>query len=355
MDAIVGRPRGRLREPGRRAIGRLISAEAQAPDSPVFVHFERILHLSETDGQRAESERMATYSADDLALTALLKIVPGGYRLIDLSDQRFVGVRDRFQRLALKHLGPRPSLVGFVGPDQDALAAASAAAEWAGHNLVPSAIQRRVQPGVVVIASNPPPGTEAGLVAGAPVKTAIWTVDGGRLRSPGRPPGSPSPGLVRGAVASLERGEGPPSIGKIDVAERALMSGKPRRRSFTLGGGAGIGILLVGYLLLRTVPGLLFGRSQQNGTNACTAQNCVVLGSADSGKTVAVDQGMLVVVQLPAGGTGAGCTLLDSAAAVLQFEGCALDSARETDSYRAATPGTATLRRDGFIATVTVR
>ncbi|HEV1998383.1 MAG TPA: hypothetical protein VGR61_09685 [Candidatus Dormibacteraeota bacterium] len=30
----------------------------------------------------------ATYSADDLALAALLKIVPGGYRVIDVNDER---------------------------------------------------------------------------------------------------------------------------------------------------------------------------------------------------------------------------------------------------------------------------
>ena len=298
---------------------------------------------------------MATYSADDLALAALLKIVPGGFRLIDINDERFVGVRDKFQRLALKHLGPKPCLVGFVGPGQDALVAATAVATWAARNLVPTAIQRRVQPGVVVVAMDLAPGTAAGVVAAAPVKTAIWTVENGRLRSSGRPPGAPSPALVRGAVASLERGEGPPSIGKIDVAERALMSGRPRRRSFTLGGGATIGILVVGYLLLRTVPGLLFGRPQQDRTGVCATQNCVVLSSADDGRAVMIDRGTQLLVQLPVAAPGQGCTLTDSAVAVLAFQGCSLDSSRETDAYRAIAPGTATLGRDGFSASITVR
>ncbi|HEV1998382.1 MAG TPA: hypothetical protein VGR61_09680 [Candidatus Dormibacteraeota bacterium] len=245
--------------------------------------------------------------------------------------------------------------MGFVGAEQDARGAATAAAEWAAHNLVPTAIQRRVQPGVLVIAKDPGPATEPGLVAGAPARTAIWTVENGRLRSPGRPPGSPSPGLVRGAVASLERGEGPPSIGKIDIAERALMSGRPSRRSFTLGGGGVIVIFVVGYLLLRTVPGLLFGHQQQDRSGVCTTQNCVVLGGADDGRVVALDRGTQLLVQLPAAAAGQGCTLTDSAAAVLAFQGCQLDGSRETDAYRAIAAGTATLGRDGFSVSITVR
>jgi hypothetical protein len=294
---------------------------------------------------------MAEYSADDLALAALLKIVPGGYRLVDINDDRFPGVRDRFQRLALKHLGPRPSLVGFVGPGQDPVAAATAASAWAARNLVPTAIQKRVQPGVVVIAKDPPPGTPTGMLPGVPARTAIWTVANGRLQSSGRPPGAPAASLVRGAVASLERGDGPPSIGKIDVAERALMSGRRTRRSFTLGGGAGIGIFLVGYLLLRTLPGLFVPHQQQDRTGAC-AQNCVVLGEGDAGRAVVVSQGSEVVVQLPAAGQG--CSVATSDNGVLQFQSCALDT-RETDAYRAVSPGTATLSRGGFTTTVTVR
>src|SRR5947209_20053494 len=103
---------------------------------------------------------MASYSADDLALAALLKIVPAGYRLVDVTDTRFPGVRDKFVRLALKHVGPRPSLVGFCGPDQDPVAAAGAAAAWAAANLGPTAIQRRVDPGVVVVTLEPPAGVE---------------------------------------------------------------------------------------------------------------------------------------------------------------------------------------------------
>jgi hypothetical protein len=303
---------------------------------------------------------MASYSADDLALAALLKIVPGGYRLIDVTDSRFPGVRDRFVRLALKHVGPRPSLVGFCGPDQDPVAAATAAAGWAAANLQPTAIQRRVDPGVVVIALEPPPGVEAGMVRDLPAKTAIWTVHGGRLRSPGRPPGSPGPKLVAGAVASLERGAPPPSIGQIDVAERALMSGRSNRRSFTLGGGATIGLLVVGYLLLRIVPGLFFPRGQQappRQAAGCAAPDCITLGPGDNGRQVTALPGTLVLVVLPQAGGPAGC-FQDSDPAVLQLVQCTTTggSAPEVGgTYRAVNPGAAVLSRDQYSVTVTVR
>jgi hypothetical protein len=302
---------------------------------------------------------MASYSADDLALAALLKIVPAGYRLIDVTDGRFPGVRDRFVRLALKHVGPRPSLVGFCGPDQDPVAAATAAAAWAAANLVPTAIQRRVDPGVVVIALDPAAGVEPGMVRGVPVKTAIWTVHGGRVRSPGRPPGSPAPRLVTGAVVSLERGAPPPSIGQVDVAERALMYGRSNRRSFTLGGGATVGLLIAGYLLLRIVPGLFLPRGQQGPPReaaGCVAPDCISLGPGDNGRQVTAPPGTLVLVVLPQAGGAAGC-FEDSDPAVLQLVQCTTTggSAPEVGgTYRAANPGAAVLSRDQYAVTVTV-
>jgi hypothetical protein len=298
------------------------------------------------------------YSADDLALAALLRIVPGGYRLVDASDQRFVGVRDRFVRLAMRHVGPRPSLVGFCGPDQDPRAAAAAAAGWASPNLVPTAIQRRVEPGVVVVALHPPAGVAAGRVAGSPVRTAIWTVRDGRARTPARPPGSPSPRLLRQAVASLERGEPPPSIGTIDVAERALMYGRGTRRGFTFGGGAGIIVVLLVLFGLRVLPGFLAGRSPGRGGQGqgpCAGvASCVEIGPGSNGTALAVPGGSRVVVRLSG---QAGC-LEDSAPAVLVFEECITtggDPAEVVSVYRAAAPGRAELGRAGFSVSVSVR
>jgi hypothetical protein len=301
---------------------------------------------------------MATYSADDLALAALLKIVPGGYRLIDTSDTRFLGVREHFTRLALRHVGAKPSLVGFCGPDQDPRVAAASAAGWASRNLVATAIQRRVDPGVLVIALEPPPGVDPGMVRGLPARTAIWSVEGGRLRAAGRPPGSPSPRLVGGAVAALERGDPPPSIGQIDVAERSLMYGHRSRRSFTLGGGAGIATLIAVYFLLRFLPALLFPRGPaqaQRQSPGCVAPACVNLGPVDSGRRLTLPAGTEVLVTLPRGGSQACIT--DSDTAVLQLEQCTTtggDNAATVGLFRAAASGTATLSGDQFQVTVVV-
>jgi hypothetical protein len=124
-------------------------------------------------------------ATDDLARAALLRIVPSGYRLIDEHDERFTGIREKFVRLALKHLGGKPSLVGFVDAGVDAQEAARAAAAWAAQNLTPSAIQRRVDPGVLVIAVNG--AATAGPVPGAAVSSAVWTVaPDGRVETAGR-------------------------------------------------------------------------------------------------------------------------------------------------------------------------
>ena len=303
---------------------------------------------------------MTNYSADDLALAALLRIVPGGYRLVDVSDGRFVGVRDRFVRLALRHLGPKPSLVGFCGPDQDPREAAAAAAGWAAQNLRPSAIQRRVQPGVLVIALDPPAGVDSGRVAGLPVHASIWTVTGDRARTPSRPPGAPAPRLLKQAVASMARGEPPPSIGTIDVAERALMSGRSSRRNFTLGSGAGLGAVIVVFVLLRFLPGLLFGRgpAQPPQNTGCTApQGCVSLGPASNGSTVRVPAGSIVFLRLPGPGDGQDGCPQDSDTRVLEFQQCTTTGGNPGEVialYRAAAGGTARLTRPGFALSVVV-
>lgn len=200
------------------------------------------------------SQRVTPYTADDLALTALLRIVPTGYRLIDVGDTRFGGVREKFVRLALRHVGPRPSLVGFVEPDADAAAAARAAADWAAQNLVPNAIQRRVTPSVLVVA--PLSQAAAGPVADTPVRASVLVVDEGARVRGGTPPGCPSPQVIRDAAARLERGEPAPSIGSIDVAERTLMYGRGRRGFYDSPVLTIVGVLAVLGLLSR-VPRLL--------------------------------------------------------------------------------------------------
>jgi len=301
---------------------------------------------------------MPAYSADDLALAALLRIVPTGYRLIDVSDTRFPGVREKFTRLALRHLGPHPTLVGFCGPDQDPREAALAAARWAAENLRPTAIQRRVDPAVLVVALEPPPGVEGGSVPGAPARSTIWTVRGGRLASPARPRGVPPARLVRDAAASLERGEPPPSIGTIDVAERTLMVGRPRGRRLSLGGGAGIVIVIAALLALRYLPVLLPRPPGVAPGNQCPPAGCTALGPQDNGRVVQVTQGALVTVTVPlAGGTPAGC-FTDSDPAVLQLRQCTTvegGSPALVALYTAAGPGSATLSLEGYSVTLVVR
>ena len=304
---------------------------------------------------------MSTYSADDLALAALLRIVPGGYRLVGPTDERFVGIRDKFTRLALRHLGPKPSLVGFCSAGQDPLPAAAALAGWAAQNLRPSAIQRHVDPGVVVVCLDPPAGVDPGRVPGLAVHTSIWVVTGGRVSAPSRPPGAPAARLVKEAVAALERGDGPPSIGTIDVAERALMAGRSSRRTFTLGGGAGLGAVILVFLLLRLLPGIL-ARPAPAPTpgqeNVCAAaQGCFSLGSASNGTTARVAPGSVVVLRLSAPGGGQDGCLQDSDPAVLELQQCTAtggDTGEVLAVYRALARGSANLSRAGFRVTVEV-
>jgi hypothetical protein len=65
----------------------------------------------------------------------------------------------------------------------------------------------------------------AGLVNGAAVPAAVWTVDSaaGKVQATGRPPGSPSAGDLKHAADALMRGEPAPSLGELDLAERGLM------------------------------------------------------------------------------------------------------------------------------------
>ncbi|MHB8509800.1 MAG: hypothetical protein ACYDGR_14330 [Candidatus Dormibacteria bacterium] len=195
---------------------------------------------------------------DGLARAVLLRVLPTGYRLVDPGDVRFGEVRAPFLRLALRHLGPRPSLLGFCEVGVDVESAARGLAAWASTNFVPNAIQKRLSPSVVVIAIDPPPSIRPGLIAGAAVPTAIWTVAAdGSVQAASRPPGAPAPGLVRRAAAELTRGAEPPTIGQLDVAERTVMAGSVGRGYADTGGLyllLGVGAVL---FALRTLGTLL--------------------------------------------------------------------------------------------------
>ena len=226
------------------------------------------------------------YDPDDLARAVLLRVVPQGYRLIGEADERFAGRRDPFFRLALRHLSARPSLVGFTGPGEDPRAAARSLAEWAAANLRPSAVQRTVNPGVLVIAV----GAEAtaGAVPRAAVPAAVWTVDGEGVHASGRPSGSPAPGILKDADRRLRRGEPAPTIGHIDVAERTMMSGRGRQRAFALGGGSVIVLVIVGFLFLRFVSSAIFSTPSNRapgGQAAGTvcAVECILVDPAATG------------------------------------------------------------------------
>src|SRR5258708_8095265 len=132
---------------------------------------------------------------DDLARAMLLRIVPTGYRVIDDGDGRFPGVSSHFIRLALRHVGPRPSIVGFCADGADAREAGLAAAGWAAANLRPTAVTRSVRPGVVVIAitdSDGPPN-RGGMIEGAAVPTGVWVAGPSAVKTPRPPPPPPSP------------------------------------------------------------------------------------------------------------------------------------------------------------------
>ena len=301
------------------------------------------------------------YATDDLARAALLRIVPSGYRLIDENDERFTGIREKFVRLALKHLGGKPSLVGFVDAGVDAQEAARAAAGWAAQNLTPNAIQRHVDPGVLVIAADA--AATAGPVPGAAVSSAVWTVaPDGRVETHGRPPGSPSPGLVKDVVRRLQRGEPAPGIGQVDYVERNLMYGRGRRaRAAGLSGTAILLIVLGIFFGLRLVPGLFAGaaRGPQQTSGPCS-QGCTIITPAQNGQTLGT---------IPVGATsgtflfrGATSCPTISDASVLQQASCDQVGGAESGvaaTYQGEAAGSARLTvsagGQGFTITILVR
>jgi hypothetical protein len=283
-------------------------------------------------------------SPDDYARAFLLRIVPTGYRLIDEGDARFAGVRQDFIRLAFKHIGARPSLVGFCAPGTDPVAAATSLAEWAATNIQPTAVQPRVNPGVVVIAIDPWQPVEAGRVPDAAVATAVWTVGQDGARARGRPPGAPSPRILRDIAASLRRGEPPPTIGHVDVAERTLMSGRGRQRTFALSSGAILLLLVAGYFALRYLPVVLAPARPSQTALACGQPGCLVLdpgsfGSQPVQTTVATGQTLPILFR----------NLADCPrpvdATIVSLAGCSAggDQSGAVGTYRALRPGSSEL------------
>ena len=192
------------------------------------------------------------FSVEDLALTALVRILPQSrYRLAALPDARFQSFAGNTSRIAYRQQGATPAFLLFSGPGHNPHAAAMAAASWAEANWRPNAIQRKVRPGVVVV--HVAPGnqlTPSGPVAGAAVPAAVWTVDSatGRAATDGRPPGSPSAGEISHAASNLMRGVPAPSLGELDLAEKGVMQLRTYAAPRWLSAVAG---LLLFYLAIR--------------------------------------------------------------------------------------------------------
>jgi hypothetical protein len=191
------------------------------------------------------------FSVEDLARTALVRILPRSrYRLAAPTDSRFASFAGNSARIAYRQQGATPAFLIFSGPGDDPRAAATAAAAWAEANWRPNAIQRRVNPGVVVVqVATAGELTTPGLVAATAVPAAIWTVDSesGRTDTAGQPPGSPSGGEVKRAGASLAQGLPAPSLGELDHAEREIM--QMRTRAMPQGVGGILGIVLILFAL----------------------------------------------------------------------------------------------------------
>jgi hypothetical protein len=192
------------------------------------------------------------FTVEDLARTALIRILPRGrYRLAAQNDARFQAFTPNVSRIAYRQQGPTPAFLLFSGPGQEPRAAALSAAAVAEATWRPNAIQRTVRPGVVVV--QVAPGAQlaaAGPVAGSAVPAAIWTVDSetGRVEVSGKPPGSPSGGEVQRAAAALAKGAPAPSLGELDLAERAVMQQRTRGIPPRLFSGVA-GILLFFFVL----------------------------------------------------------------------------------------------------------
>lgn len=171
--------------------------------------------------------RALPLTAEDFARTSLVRILPRGrYRLAGQTDSRFTSFAPNTIRIAYRQQGPTPAFLLFSGPGQDAHAAALAAASWAHASWRPNAIQRRVNPGVVVVQVAPAGQlAAAGPVTGAAVPAAIWAVDSdtGQVQTSGNPPGSPAAGEMKRAASALLKGMPVPSLGELDLAERNVM------------------------------------------------------------------------------------------------------------------------------------
>lgn len=213
---------------------------------------------------------MSSFTVEDLARAALVRILPRSrYRLAAQNDSRFQTFAGHTSRIAYRQQGPTPAFLLFSGPGQDPRAAAVAAAAFAEANWRPTAIQRTVRPGVLVVHVAPAAQLgPAGPVPAAAVPGAVWNVDSdtGRVDAAGSPPGSPPAAELRRAAASLARGVQAPSLGELDLAERNVMQirtvGMPR----ALGGVLGIVLFILilrfglgGLASLLVLPALLGG------------------------------------------------------------------------------------------------
>jgi hypothetical protein len=191
------------------------------------------------------------FTVEDLARTALIRILPRGrYRLAAQNDSRFQAFAPNVARIAYRQQGATPAFLLFSGPGQDPRAAALSAAAVAEGTWRPNAIQRTVRPGVVVV--QVAPGAQLatpGLVVGAAVPAAIWTVDSetGRVDVSGQPPGSPPSGEVRQAATALARGQSAPSLGELDLAEREVMQLRTVAMPRVFSGVVGILLLIFAF------------------------------------------------------------------------------------------------------------
>jgi hypothetical protein len=219
---------------------------------------------------RHYDRRVLAFTVEDLARAALVRILPRSrYRLAAQNDARFQAFASNTTRIAYRQLGATPAFLLFSGPGQDARAAATAAAAWAEANWRPNAVQRTVLPGVVVVQVAPRSElTVAGPVAGAAVPAAVWTVDSetGRVEIAGNPPGSPSSSELRRAAVALMQAVPPPSLGELDLAERAVMQVRTVAMPRMLTGVVGVVLFILalryglgGLLSLAILPGLLTG------------------------------------------------------------------------------------------------
>lgn len=210
------------------------------------------------------------FTVEDLARTALVRILPRSrYRLAAQSDSRFQAFAAQTSRIAYRQQGATPAFLLFSGPGQDPRAAAAAAADYARASWRPNAVQRTVRPGVVAVHVAPRSQlAQAAPVAGTAVPAAIWTVDSesGRVEVAGNPPGSPPAAELRRAAAALVHGLPAPTLGELDLAERAVMQVRAVAMPRMLTGALGLVLFLLalryglgGVFSLFALPSLLTG------------------------------------------------------------------------------------------------